>query len=81
MRPSPFFNADIRTPLFSADVLKKCALLVLHIIAEGGRDGDGFQVHRLVNEWKMGRLKSPMWDSEGEVWSEDEDASSTACVQ
>ena len=24
---SPFFNADIRTPLFSADVLKKCALI------------------------------------------------------
>ena len=40
----PFFNADIRTPLFSADVLKKCALLALHIIAEEGRDGDGFQV-------------------------------------
>ena len=26
---SPFFNADIRTPLFSADVLKKCALIGL----------------------------------------------------
>ena len=24
---SPFFNADIRTPLFSADVLKKCTLI------------------------------------------------------
>ena len=24
---SPFFNADIRTSLFSADVLKKCAFL------------------------------------------------------
>ena len=41
---SPFFNADIRTPLFSVDVLKKCVLLALHIIAEEGRDGDGFQV-------------------------------------
>ena len=29
---SPFFNADIRTPLFSADVLEKCAVLALHII-------------------------------------------------
>ena len=38
---SPFFNADIRTPLFSADVLKKCALIALHVIAEEGRDGDG----------------------------------------
>ena len=26
----------------------------------------------------MGRPKSPMWESEGEAWSEDEDASSTA---
>ena len=31
---SPFFNADIRTSLFSADVLKKCALVALHLIAE-----------------------------------------------
>ena len=30
---SPFFNAYIRYPLFSADLLKKCALLALH----GGR--------------------------------------------
>ena len=28
----------------SADVLKKCALLALHIIAGEGTDGDGFQV-------------------------------------
>ena len=41
---SPFFNADICTSLFSAGVLKKCALLALHIIAEEGRNGDGFQV-------------------------------------
>ena len=27
---SPFINADIRTPSFSADVLKKCALVALH---------------------------------------------------
>ena len=26
----------------------------------------------------MGCPKSPMWESEGEAWSEDEDASSTA---
>ena len=34
---SPFINADIRTPFFSADVLKKCALIALHFIAEEGR--------------------------------------------
>ena len=75
---SPFFNAGIRAALFSADVLKKCALLELHIIAEEGRDGDRFQVPGLGDEWKMGRPKSPMWESEEEAWSEDEDASSTA---
>ena len=31
---SPFINADIRTPLFPTDVLKKCVLLALHLIAE-----------------------------------------------
>ena len=34
---SPFFTADIRTPFFSADVLKKCALIAMHPAAEEGR--------------------------------------------
>ena len=51
--------------LFSADVLKKCALIALQVIAEEGRDGDGFQV-------------TALGPNEGETWSEDEDASSTA---
>ena len=34
---SPFFNADIRTSFFSADAVKKCALIALHTIAEEGR--------------------------------------------
>ena len=37
---SPFLNADIRTSFFSVDVLKKCALIALHLIAEG-RGGEG----------------------------------------
>ena len=42
----PFFNADIRTLLFSADVLKKCALIVLHAIAEEERDREvGCRAH------------------------------------
>ena len=36
----PFLNADIRTPFSSADVLKKCALIALHLIAEKGRGGE-----------------------------------------
>ena len=74
---SPFFNADIRPSLFSADVLKKCALIVLHVTAEEGRDGDGCHVPGLGDEWKMSCPKSPMWESEGEAWSEDENVSSS----
>ena len=38
---SPFFTADIGTPSFSADVLKKCALMGMHQTAEEGRGGKG----------------------------------------
>ena len=67
---SPLFSAHIFPSLFSAGVLKKCALLALHTVAE--------EVPGLGNEWKMGCPKSPMWEGEGEAWSEDEAASSTA---
>ena len=63
-------------PFFSADVLKKCALIALHLIAEEGRDGDGCHAFALGDEWKMGCPKSPMWESEDEAWSEDESVSS-----
>ena len=64
------------SPFFSADALKKCALIALHVIAEEGRDSDGCHVPGLGDEWKMGCPKSPMWESEGEAWSEDESVSS-----
>ena len=69
---SPFINDDIRTSLFSDDVLKKCALLALHLIVEEGRDGDGCYAPGLGDEWKMGSPESPVWECEGEAWSEDE---------
>ena len=34
---SAFFAADIRAPFFSADVLKKCALVGMHVMAAEGR--------------------------------------------
>ena len=43
-----------------------------------GRDGDGVQVPGLGEEWKFGCPKSPLWESEGEAWSEDDGASSSA---
>ena len=54
---SPFINPGIRTPLFSADVLQKCALLALHVMAEEGRDGDGFQVTELGRRMENGLPK------------------------
>ena len=50
---NPFLNADIRTPLFSADVLKKCALLAFHLMAEEGRGADGCNAPGLEEEWRM----------------------------
>ena len=73
---SPFFAANIRASLFSADVLQKCALIALHLIAEEGRNGEGCHVPWSGEEWKMGCPKSPMWESEGEAWSKDESVSS-----
>ena len=52
-----------------------CALLALHLIAEG-RDGDGCHAPSLGDEWKIGYPKSQMWESEGKAWSEDESVSS-----
>ena len=40
----PFFAADIRTPFFSADVLK-CALVGMHLISEKKRG----RIERLSN--------------------------------
>ena len=45
------------------------------MIAEEERDGGGCHVLGLGDEWEMGCPKSPMWESEGEAWSEDENAS------
>ena len=67
---SPFYNADIRISLFCYDLLKKCALFALHVIAEEGIDGDEYYVPGLGDEWKMGCPKSPMVESEGEAWSD-----------
>ena len=55
MRPLvPSNAADFCSPYLSADVLKKCALIALHSIAEEGRDGDGFQVPGLGERLENG---------------------------
>ena len=55
---SPLFAADIRAPCFSADVLKKCALIALDLTAEERRSGEnGCHAPDLWDEWKLGCLK------------------------
>ena len=80
MRPlSPFLNADIRTSLFSADVLKKCALIALHV--NGRRRKIWGWISSPLSweeEWKMGCPKRPMWEGEGAACLEDENASSSS---
>ena len=57
----------IQKDFCSADVLKQCALIALHLSAEEGRGGeDGCHVPNLGDEWKEDCPRSPMWESEGE---------------
>ena len=70
---SPFFNADIRTSLFSADVLKKCALSSCTKSGRG-KKAEKLDVVPLIWETnvKCAAPKSPTWESGDEAWSEDE---------
>ena len=62
---------------FSADVLKKCALIGMHIIAEEGRGGkSGCRTPDLGDTWKFGCPWSPTWESEGGAWFEYKSVSS-----
>ena len=61
---------------FSLQMSSRSALIALHLIAEEGRNGEGCHVPGLGDVWDMRCLKSPMWESEGEVRSKDESASS-----
>ena len=49
-------------PFFSADVLKKCALIGTHLMAEEGRvESSGFRTPDVGDMWRCGCPKSPIW--------------------
>ena len=75
---SSFFTADIGTPFFSADVLKKCALMGMHQTAEEGKEVERVVVKTpdLGDTWRYGCPKSPMSKSEDEDWQENASVSS-----
>ena len=50
----------------------------MHLIAEEGRGGEsGCRTPDLGDTWRVGCPKSPMLESEGEAWYEDESVSSS----
>ena len=73
----PFFNADIRT-LLSLLMSSRSAPVALHEVAEERRDGEvGCRASGVGTNGRIGYPKSPMWESEGKVWSKDETVSSS----
>ena len=51
---------EIFSPVFSADTLKKCALIVLHLLAEdGGWESSGSPSPDPGDMWRQGCPKSP----------------------
>ena len=51
--------------IFSVEALEKCALIAMQKKRELGGD------------WKVACPRSPMWEREGEVWSQDDSVSSS----
>ena len=73
---NPFFAADIRSPFFSADVIKNCTLVGMHLKAEEGRvESNGCRTPDLGDMWRIVCPKGLIW-----AWSEDESVSSSGLV-
>ena len=65
-------------PVVSAETLKTCALIGLHLLAAEGEAGSsGGQSLDFGDAWRYGCPQSPDWDSDGESWSESEGLSSS----
>ena len=69
---------DFANPFVSAETLKACALIGLHLLAVGGDAGSsGSQSPDLGDTWKYGCSKSRDWDGNVESWTESEGPSSS----
>ena len=65
-------------PVVSAEALRACALIGLHLLAaEGNAGSSGSQSLGSGDMWGFGCPKSPDWDSDGESRSESEGLSSS----
>ena len=75
-RRSP--NEGLPNPFVSAETLKACALIGLHLLAAEGEYGlSGSQSRDLGDMWRYGCPKSPDWDGNVESWTESEGTSSS----
>ena len=67
-------NEVLPNPFVSAETLKACALIGLHLMAAGGDAGSsGSQSPDLGDMWKYSCQTSPDWDGDVESWKESED--------
>ena len=65
-------------PCVSAETLKACALIGLHLLAAGGEARScGSRSPDLEDMWRYGCPKSPDWDGSVGSWTESEGTSSS----
>ena len=71
-------NEVLPCPLVSAETLKACALIGLHLSAAGGDAGSsGSLSPELGDMWKYGCPNRYDWDGDVESWTESEGTSSS----
>ena len=75
--PVAFTKAVPFEPLVSAETLKACALVGLHLVAADEAGSSGCQYPDPGDLWRYGGPKSPDWDSDVESWTEGEGTSSS----
>ena len=70
-------NEVLQIPFVSAETLKACALIGLHLLAAGEDGSSCSQSPDLGDMWRYGCPKSPDWDGNVELWTESEGTSSS----
>ena len=77
-KPEVVSNEVLPDPFVSAETLKACALIDLHLLAadhEAGSSGSQSPNHK--DMWKYGCPKSRGWEGDVESWTGSEDTSSS----
>ena len=79
-KPEVVSNEVLPDPFVSAETLKACALIDLHLLAADHEAGSsGSQSPDLGDMWKYSCPKSRGWEGDVESWTGSEDTSSEQC--